>query len=141
MSFDLALTNSDISINADGTIATVTDSKKLRQDVLKVILTPTGSVRFHPWYGSVLNDNIIGEIPADNALFQYISNAISESLGTLQKLQRAQSTYQETSPAEHIARITNIAVQRAIDDPRQVNVIVTIVSKDITVVEESFTIS
>lgn len=141
MSFDLALINSDINIKPDGTLRIVADTDKLKQDVVKIILTPVNSVKFHPWYGSEINEGIIGEIPSDSVLFQQISNALTQSINRLQTLQRSQSTGQKVTLAEMIASIRSINVQRAFDDPRQVNVIVTLLSKDLTAVEEVFSIS
>lgn len=141
MSFDLALVDSDISIKPDGTLRTVTDTNKLKQDVVKIILTPLNSVRFHPWYGSDINEGLIGEVPTDSILFQKISGALTQSLNRLQTLQRSQATGQRVTPAEMIAAIRSVSVQRAIDDPRQVNVVVILLSKDLTAIEEIFSIS
>lgn len=141
MSFDLALIDSDISIKADGTLRTVTNTNKLKQDVIKIILTPMNSSIFHPWYGSQINEGLIGEIPSDSFLFQYISNALTESINRLQTLQRSQATGQRVTPAEMISSIRSIEVQRAPDDPRQVNVVVVLLSKDLTAIEEAFLIS
>lgn len=141
MSFDLALINSDLSINADGTIKTVTRSDKLKQDIVKIILTPIGSVKFHPWYGSAVNDGTIGEVLPDSMLFQDITTAIQQSLSRLQTLQRAQASGQRVDLSEVLATIQDIQIQRKYDDPRQINVIVVVLSKDYTAVEEIFTIN
>jgi phage baseplate assembly protein W len=140
MSFDLALINSDLSIKPDGTIRTVMRSDKLKQDIVKIILTPVGSVKFHPWYGSAINEGTIGEVLPDSALFQDITTAIQQSLSRLQTLQRTQATGQRVELSEILATINDIQIQRKYDDPRQVNVIVVAMSKDFTAVEEIFTI-
>lgn len=141
MSFDLALIDSDINIKPDGTLRTVSNTAKLKQDIIKVILTPLNSVKFHRWYGSSINEGTIGEIPSDTMLFQHISTALTQSLQRLQQLQRSQATGQTVTPAEMLASIRNVDIQRAFDDPRQVNVVVVVLSKDLTAVEEMFTIN
>ena len=141
MSFDLALVDSDISIKTDGSMRTIENSDKLRQDIIKIILTPLGSVRFHPWYGSSINDGVIGEVLPDSMLFQDISSALLLSLDRLKTLQRAQSTGQRVSMAEMLGLVRDISVQRNPIDPRQVNVLVFAISKDFNSVQETFTIS
>ena len=141
MSFDLALINSDLSMKPDGTIRTVSRSDKLKQDIVKIILTPVGSIKFHPWYGSAINEGTIGEVLPDSALFQDITSAIQQSLSKLQTLQKSQATGQRVDLSEMLASINDIQIQRKYNDPRQVNVIVVAMSKDFTAVEEIFTIS
>jgi len=141
MSFDLALINGDIQIKADGSVRTVENTDKLKQDIVKVILTPINNSRFHPWYGTNIVDDNIGKIASDSVLFQQIDLAITDGLSRLQKLQLAQSTSQVVTFAETLASIEEVAVQRAPDDPRQVNVVVVVLSKDLSAVEEMFTIN
>jgi len=140
MSFDLALINSDLSIKPDGTIRTIVGADKLKQDIVKIILTPIGSVKYHLWYGSAINEGTIGKVPPDNMLFQDISTALQQSLSRLQTLQRAQASGQRVDLSEMLATINNLQIQRNPADPRQVNVIVIAISKDFTAVEEIFTI-
>ena len=141
MSFDLQLINGDLSLNTDGSIRTVTGTDKLKQDIVKIILTPIGSVIFHPWYGSSITDENIGEVIPIARLSENITIALSESLGRLQKLQRSQATGQKVLLSEMISTVKEIAVQRNSIDLRQVNVIVVVISRDLTTVEEVFTIS
>ena len=141
MSFDLDLTNNDLSIKTDGSMRTVDKVNKLRQDIIKILLTPIGSVKFHTWYGSQVTDDIVGNVIPDNILFQDLSSAVQQSLSRLQILQRSQSTAQRVTMSELIGSIRDIMVQRNIQDPRQVNVIVLVLSKDFNTVEESFTIA
>jgi len=141
MSFDLELIDSDLSIKPDGTLRTIERADKLHQDIVKIILTPLGSVRFHPWYGSSVNEGLIGEMVPDNMLFQDLSSAILQSLSRLQTLQRSQATAQSVSLAEMLGSVRDLRVQRKAEDPRQVNVIVVAVTKDFNSVEETFTVS
>ena len=141
MSFDLQLVNSDLSLKPDGTLRTVTGSAKLRQDIIKIILTPLASVSFHLWYGSDINESVIGEVLSFARLNEDITSALTQSLTRLQRLQRAQSTGQRVQLSEIIGTIQEIQVQRNPIDPRQVNVIVSVLSRELTAVEEVFTIS
>lgn len=140
MSFDLELIDSDLSIKSDGTVRTVNKTAKLKQDVIKIILTPLGSVKFHEWYGSNINEDTIGHVLPDNLLFHNISSEISDSINRLRTLQRAQSSYQRVDAAELIISIAEVDVQRNPDDPRQVNVRVKVISQDLSAVTETFTI-
>ena len=140
MSFDLALIDSDLNIKPDGTIRTYQDTNKLRQDVIKIILTPINSSKIHPWYGSSVNEGTIGNFIPDNMLFENINSAISESLKKLQILQRAQSTAQRVTLSELISSIERIDVQRTINDRRQVQVFVSILTRGLTAIDEVFSI-
>lgn len=140
MSFDLMLIDSDIKIKADGTVRTVEGSDKLKQDIIKILLTPIGSLKFHQWYGSGLSDKIIGENLPDNMTFQEISSSISQSLERLKTLQRSQITYQKVKLSEIINSIEEVLVQRSAEDMRQIFVIVSILTKDFTKIEETFSI-
>jgi len=141
MSFDLDLTNNDLSIKSDGSVRTVEKVNKLKQDIIKIILTPIGSVRFHPWYGSQVTDETVGNVLPDNILFQDLSSSIQQSLSRLQTLQRSQATTQRVTMSEILGSVRDIMVQRNIQDPRQINVIILAVSKDFNAVEEAFTIA
>lgn len=140
MSFDLELVDSDLRIQADGTLRTVEKTKKLRQDVIKVILTPIGDAKFHPWYGSNINENSIGNILPEDLLFENLSTAITESLERLLTLQRSQATQQRVSLEELIAVVQEVQVDRDPRDPRVVHVRVLVLSKSLSPVEEVFSI-
>ncbi|KKK68403.1 hypothetical protein LCGC14_2944400 [marine sediment metagenome] len=140
MSFDLELINGDLKIQPNGKIRTVTDTPKLRQDVLKIILTPLGSVSAHPWYGCAFGDEIIGKNLPDQILDAQIKASITQSLDRLKALQMAQSSTQRVSLAEMIEVVASIDVERDIDDGRKLNILVTILSKRLAKLEELFTL-
>lgn len=140
MSFDFELIDSDIKIKADGTVRTVSDTPKLRQDVLKIILTPLGSNKYHKWYGCSVGEDIIGKNLPDNMIVNDITTSISNSLKNLQTLQNTQVTYQKTSMAERIAAIGEVFAERNPADLRQINVIVSVLTKRMTKVEEMSTL-
>jgi len=141
MSFDLKIENNNLTLNPDGTLQTVRDNEKLAQDVIKIILTPVGSNRFHKWYGSTVGARTIGEIlPA--ALTQADSErAIQNSLNNLIALQRAQSRAQYVSPGETIDSIKDIFASRNNSDPRQYQIVVSVITRQLTIVEETFTLN
>lgn len=140
MSFDLALIDGDISIKSDGSIRTVTDTPKLRQDILKIILTPLGSNRFHPWYGCSISENLIGRDFPDNLIEVEAQTTIQQSLERLRQLQLAQSTTQQVSLGELITSIGPISINRNPIDLRQINIRVAVTTKRLTKVEEIFQI-
>jgi len=139
MSFDLALINGDLKIQPDGSIKTVTDTPKLRQDIIKIILTPLGSNKNHLWYGCSISEDIGRNFP-DNLQLARIQNYISQSLDRLKALQKSQSTNQRVTLAELINSVGEIHTERDETDPRQMNVVVTVFSKRLAKIEELFTI-
>ena len=140
MSFDLQLIDNDLKIGKDGKIKVVTDTVKLHQDILKIILTPIGSMIDHPWYGCYIDDNVVGKNLPEHILVAEIQNSILESLNRLQKLQISQSATQKVSLSEIIGVISGVDVQRNAADGRQLNIVVTVLSKRMDKVEELFTI-
>jgi len=140
MSFDLQLINDDISIQPDGKIRTVSATPKLRQDILKIIVTELGSNRFHPWYGCAINENVIGQSLPEGFLESEIVDSITESLNRLQTLQQQQALFQQVALSEIIASVGPIAAKRNPIDPRQINIVVTVFTRQLTKVEEVFTI-
>lgn len=140
MSFDFLLVNDDLSIQPDGSVRTVTDTPKLRQDVLKILITELGSNRFHPWYGSAISDSAIGNNFPEGLLEAEITTAITQALNRLKALQTTQVSTQHVTLAERIAEIGPVRAERNPADPRQINVIVTILTKQLTKIEEVFTI-
>jgi phage baseplate assembly protein W len=140
MSFDLALVNNDLRIKSDGTIQTVTDTPKLRQDIIKIVITPLGSMKHHMWYGCAINDEVIGNVLEDSRQLMLIKDTITKSLERLKALQKTQSVSQNVSLAELIEVIGNVNAERDINDMRQLNIVVTVFSKNLAKIEELFTI-
>lgn len=141
MSFDLSLINNDIRVNPDGSIRIVTDTPKLRQDIIKVILTPLGSSRDHPWYGCAINEEIIGKHLPFHILREQIKISITESLNKIKQLQFAQSSRQPVSLAEIIQVVAEVTVNNNVEDPRIITVTVTVLAKNLAKIEEYFTIA
>jgi phage baseplate assembly protein W len=139
MSFDLELINNDIAMKADGKIRIITDTPKLRQDIIKLILTPLGSVKSHRWYGCAL-DTVIGQSLSKDFQLSRIIASITQSLERLQALQISQSSSQKVSLAELLNTIGGVTAERDIDDGRKMNIIVTVFSKRLSKIEELFTL-
>ena len=89
MSFDLEIIDSDLKLNPDGSIRTIEHTPKLRQDVIKIVLTPLGSNRFHPWYGCPVTDDTIGKNLPEDLLTSEIESSIQASLDRLKLLQES----------------------------------------------------
>ena len=140
MSFDLKIVNNDLSINPDGNLQTVSDNSKLAQDVIKAILTPLGSNRFSRWYGSNVGNRVVGEA-YDNTLTQTeIERDIQNVLSNIVAVQKAQGRTQYVSPGEALAGVREISVLRDRQDPRQYQITISLLTKQLTVVEETFTL-
>lgn len=140
MSFDLALINNDLSITVDGKLRVVTDTPKLRQDILKIILTPLGSVKNHLWYGCSIGEDVIGKALPDTFQAARVQQGITKSLDRLKALQSTQATMQKVSLAEMIEMIGSVDVERDINDQRKINILITVFSKRLAKIEELFTI-
>lgn len=130
MSFDLKLQNGDLSVSSSGDIATVEGGQKLEQDILKVIMTKLGSNPFFPWYGSPIEDSLVGMAYTDDFVAATATSQLQTCIERIQQLQKEQlKNYQIVTPAEQIAAIQNIHVERNITDPRFFSIVITVISK------------
>lgn len=141
MSFDLKIEANDLKINPDGTIQTVRDNDKLVQDIVKALLTTLGSNRFHNWYGSLLSSAMIGQVLDATLAEIEAERTISNTFSNLISLQKAQAQTQYVSAGETIAAIRDISVIRNETDPRQYQITVSVLTKKLTIVEETFTLT
>lgn len=142
MSFDFKLTNGDVVLESTGAPALVRNEEKLRQDLLKIILTPLGSSRRYPWYGSSINGSLIGRL-LDEKLFNSEANTIIKfAINNLIRLQKDQErSGQFLTPTEALAQIVEISVERSRFDGRQYNIFVVVASRRSNVITESFTLT
>lgn len=141
MSFDLKIEANDLKINPDGTIQTVRDNDKLVQDIVKALLTTLGSNRFHNWYGSLLSSAMIGQVLDATLAEIEAERTISNTFSNLISLQKAQAQTQYVSAGETIAAIRDISIIRNETDPRQYQITVSVLTKKLTIVEETFTLT
>jgi len=130
MSFDLRIVNGDFVLKS-GDLEKITGQQKLIQDITKICLTPVGANIFQPWYGSFINKTLIGNALDDNITNDIATNQLQNAIENLKKLQQLQlsETFQQITPDEHIAGISNIDITRNAVDPRIFNVIVKVLSR------------
>jgi len=141
MSFDLKLSNGDIVFSPEGDVEIVEGLDKLKQDVLKILITELGSNVYHPWYGSELSDDVVGNTTDARVTAASAESAISNALENLAALQVEQQAFQRVTPQEMIAAISNIKVEQEPADFRIWNVLVSVVSKSLNEVTENFSIN
>jgi len=142
MSFDFKLENGDLEFDGSGDILKVFNDNKLRQDVVKIIITPLGSMPLFPWYGSPVTERAIGRTLDARILNTELTNSLQFAIRNLQALQGEQEkSGQFVTPAEIISQILDISIQLSAYDARQYNVSVAVASRRSNIVEESFTLS
>lgn len=130
MSFDLKIVNRDLAIGSNGDLATVENSEKLVQDVLKIISTQIGANPFFPWYGSPISQALIGTAYSQNFISDIATAQLRTSLETLQKMQLVQMKQdQMVTPQEQIAAIQDVFIRRDSIDPRNFLVTLTVLNK------------
>lgn len=140
MSFGLKLKNGDLKLSEDGTLETVTKNSKLRQDIVKMLLTRKGSVKYHKEYGSELGiistDNHINNSLIESKIEQTVYEGITKLIG----LQKIQIQRQILSPAEIILSIKGVRVERDVGDPRLYNVFISVITQQLSEISESITV-
>ena len=140
MSFDLKIKSGDIAIDSTGDVALVTDNNKLKQDIIKIMLTKLGENKYHPQYGSKVGSLEIGHIPDKELLELDLKVSADAAIRKLMSLQREQSKTQYVSAGETIAGIQNISVLQDDQDPRQYQITVSILTRKLTIIEETFSL-
>jgi len=140
MSFDLKITDNDLRLNPDGGLQTVHDNEKLIQDILKIILTSAGSNKIFRWYGSALGARIIGNILDSTQLETEVARSVQVALSNLVALQKSQGRTQYVSAGESIAAIRGVSVLRNETDPRIYEIGISVLTRKLTVVEDTFTL-
>jgi len=140
MSFDLALERGDIKIGVSGSVKTVNGNAKLRQDIIKILLTELGDNKFHPKYGSYIGALRIGH-HADNKLVSLdLESSARTAVRNLMSLQRSQARRQNMSPGELIMDIVKISVARDDVDPRLYNIFVSVLTQELTEIKDIITV-
>jgi hypothetical protein len=140
VSFDLKIRKGDIVIEPDGLLRTVTDNDKIRQDIIKILLTKLGENKYHPTYGSELGAIQIGQVADRNLLELDLTQSAELAVRKLMSLQRAQAKRQYLRPGEKIISILNISVSRDLADPRMYNIFISIQSQALTPITEVITV-
>ena len=140
MSFDLKLEKGDIKIGTDGLIQTVTGNAKLKQDILKILLTQLGDNKFHPDYGSYIGVLQIGHYADEKLVVLDIESSARTAIRNLMSLQRAQARRQGLSPGEIIVDVANLSVTRDEVDPRLYNIYISVLTQELTEVGSNITV-
>lgn len=138
MSFDLKIESNDLILNNDGSVQTVRDNSKLLQDIIKAVLTEIGTNKFHKWYGNALAPSVIGQALDIVTIETEAQRTIQNTLNTLIALQNVQARTQYVSAGETIAAIRSIVVLRDNQDPRQFQISVSVLTRKLTIVEDTF---
>lgn len=137
MSFDIKISSGDIAIGRSGDLDTVYDNDKLRQDIVKILLTKLGENKFHPNYGSKVGALEIGFV-ADQELVELdLQSSVEDAIRYLMRAQQMQQKRQYLTPGEVIVGIKNILVERDLLDPRMYNIYVSVYTKKLTVITET----
>jgi hypothetical protein len=139
MSFDLKILKGDLQIDNTGAIVTVSGNQKLRQDIIKILLTAYGDNKYHPGYGSGLGQIEIGSTDF-NLTEAEIKNTALSAINGLIAMQRRQARSQTLSPSEVIVSVLDVGVLRDTIDPRLYNLRISVLTQQLTEVFDNITI-
>lgn len=140
MSFDLKIKSGDISLESSGEISIVSGNQKIRQDIVKIILTKIGENRFHPQYGSNTGQLQIGTILDQALVEEDLRQSAQSAIRYLMQLQREQSRKQLLSSSEIILDIKNLQIERDEADPRLYNIFISVLTQKLESIDEVITI-
>lgn len=140
MSFDLKISNGDLVIEPNGSINLVFDNNKLRQDIIKILLTKLGENKYHPNYGSEIGAINIGHISDQELLELDLESSVRDAINKLIFMQKSQSRKQFITPGERIISLLDASVQRDNIDPRLYNIFISIQTGALTTITESVTV-
>ena len=140
MSFDLKIEGGDIKLERDGSLSTVIDNSKLRQDIVKIMLTKLGENKFHPTYGSEVGAINIGQVPDQELLELDLVSSVEDAIVKLIALQKGQARRQFLTPGERIIALLDVSAQRDLADPRMYSIFITVQTGALTAVTESVTV-
>ena len=140
MSFDLKIKNGDLVLDNSGALSFVSGNQKIRQDIVKILLTRIGDNRFHSRYGSDVGSLRIGD-SVDQAMIELdLKRSVEEAVRYLISLQKYQSVMQVLSLSEVIIDITNIDAIRDTSDPRLYSIFISVLTQKLDIIEEVVTI-
>jgi len=140
MSFDLKIENGDIKIDPSGKLTIVFDNEKLKQDIIKLLLTKKGDNKYHYNYGSDVGALKVGTVLDDELLKLDLTSSTEDAIKNLMSMQKIQSKRQVLSAGEVIVDILNIAVERDVADPRMFNIFISVLTQKLTTISESVSI-
>jgi hypothetical protein len=140
MSFDLKIQNGDLFIEPNGSISIVIDNNKLRQDIIKILLTKLGENKYHPTYGSEIGAISIGSVQDQDLLEIDLQSSVRDSLNKLILLQKSQTRKQFLTPGERIINVLSTNVSRDTNDPRMYSIFISVQTGALTTLTESITV-
>jgi len=140
MSFDLKIKNGDLSLSGSGSLDIVSGNSKIRQDIVKILLTNIGDNRFHSRYGSDIGAFRIGNVSDQKMLELDIKRSVEDAIKYLIFLQKNQSRYQILPLSEIILDIVDIRADRDSADPRLYNIYISVLTQKLEPIEEIITI-
>ena len=130
MSFDLQISNGDLQINGQGDLATVEDTRKLIQDIIKIVSTQIGANPFFPWYGSPITRSLVGRVLEQRFVSAIATQQLRAALERIQTLQQDQLTKNQViTPFEQLAAIQNVTVEQNPIDARFYRIFLVVLSK------------
>ena len=130
MSFDLKISQGDLTLDQDGDLEKVEESDKLVQDILKILMTPIGANVFFTWYGSPLSETAVGQVLDRTFVNSVVTQIIRSNLETLQKLQKQQAMGgQRVSANELVAAIQTVNINRNTVDPTYWSIFIQVLTK------------
>lgn len=138
MSYDLKIVNGDIQISKDGALQIVSGNSKLRQDIIKILLTNFGDNKFHQNYGSAISS--IGIADDQYMAEAELKSAVISSLNNLIQMQKSQMKRQTVSPSETIVSILNVEASRDTIDPRLLNIKLSVLTQQLVETFDNITI-
>jgi hypothetical protein len=126
MSFDLKITNGDLSLDANGNINLITGNQKIIQEIAKITLTDLGENVFHPYYGCKAGSLNLENIVDYNFQRQEIERSVKSAINNLILLKNNQNLNQELNPSEIILTLDEVVVERDNLDPRMWSVFISV---------------
>lgn len=132
MAIDMKWNNGIVVLDENGDVEMVAGSDKLVQDILRELTTPNGDDIFDSTRGATLNSSLIGVGLDPTTLISEIQGSITRSLIALKERQEQQATRQYFSNAELLADIEDVIVAQDQNDPRQLNITISVLSRELT---------
>jgi len=140
MSFDLKIKNGDLVLDQSGSLSTVFGNGKIRQDIVKILLTRVGDNKFHSSYGSDIGILKIGDVTDAAMLELDVKRSVEDAIRYLIFLQKNQSKNQVLSLSEVILDISDIETERDSADPRLYNIYISVLTQKLDIINETITI-
>jgi hypothetical protein len=116
--YDFAIAGGDIEFDTAGRAHILVTEDKLGQELQKVVLTALGSNKYHPRYGSHINEKLVGRPMSPHFTKSTAEGYIKQALTYYQGLQQAQKAEQRLDPAEELYKIHSIEVIIPVADKR-----------------------